>query len=225
MKTKPHKLITLFLISLLASCTQATEAPQAVADKYWQFLLTGNTQEANKLITTNSQPLLNAHSSRIQNNTIINNGESKTIVSTTITTINPDNSQHSETFNTVLTLENNEWKVDIKQSPIPPEPVSKKEEMEKLADELSDSMHENIESIDEAMTQGMDMLNDALQEGSKEMSQSLLHLMNELNSSMKDSIDKMKQRRQQQLQQKAPTPQEPDNTPMTPDPRKGEGMI
>ena len=202
---------------------QETETPQAVADKYWQRVLSNQTQEAQKLVTINSQQNLDQHRNRVHNNTIINNGVAKTFVSTTITTINPDNSQHSETFNTTLLLENGEWKVDISQSIIPPEPVSKKEEIKKLAEELSDSMQENIESIDEAMTQGMDMLNDALQVGSKEMSQSLLHLMKEFNTSMKDSIDKMKQRRQQQRPQN--TPPAPDHNTNTPDPQKGEGMI
>jgi mevalonate kinase len=222
MKSKIHKLSTVLLFVFLTACTQATETPEAVANKYWQLLLNGNTQQAEKLLAANSKLLINAHSSRIQNNAIISNGPAQTNVSTTITTVNADNSQHSETFNTVLVLENNAWKVDINLSPIPPEPVSKKEEMEKLANELSESMQENMETIGEAMDQGMDLLNEALEEGSKDMSQSLLHLMNELNTSMKESIDQMKQRRQQQLQQDAPAV---DDNPNAPDPRKGEGMI
>ncbi len=199
----PHKLTTLLLISALsagmAACTQPVEEPKSVAQKYWQLLQAGNTQEAEKLITANSQLAFKEHSARILSNTQFDPGETRTIVSTTITTINPEkNIQQTETFDTVLVLENGQWKIDINQSPIPPEPVSKKEELEKLKNELSDSMQENIESIDEAMNQGMEILNDAMQEGSKEMGESLLNLMNELNASMKKSIDKMKQRRQQQ---------------------------
>lgn len=227
-----HKLTNLLLISALATalsaglaaCTRPAEEPKVVAQKYWQLLQAGNTQEAEKLVSTDSQQAFNEHSARILSNTRLDNGETRTIVSTTITSINPEkNIQYSETFDTVLVLENGQWKIDVTQSPIPAEPVSKKEEIEKLKNELSESMQENVKSIDEAMNQGMEILNDAMQEGSKEMSQSLLHLMNELNTAMKKSIDKMKQRRQQPSET---TPkQEQDNNLPTPDPDKGEGMI
>lgn len=220
-KTYPSAIALLFIF--ITACTPATEAPETIANQYWQLLLDGNTQQAEKLLTANSKLMVNTHSSRIQDNTIISNDPAQTIVSTTITSIDADNNAHSETFNTVLVLENNNWKIDINQSPIPAKPVSQKEEMEKLADKLSESMQENIETIDKAMDQGMELLNEALEEGSKEMSQSLLQLMNELNTSMNKSIENMKKRRQQQLQQDPPAA--PDNSPATPDPRKGEGMI
>jgi hypothetical protein len=224
----PHKLSTLLLLSALsagmAACTQPAEEPEAVAHKYWQLLQSGNTQEAEKLISANSQQAFKEHSARILSNSQFDTGEARTIVSTTITTVNPENNiQQSETFDTVLVLQNGQWKIDANQSPIPPEPVSKKEEIEKLKNELSESLHENIKSIDEAMNQGLEMLNEAMHEGSKEMGQSLLNMMNELNTSMKKSIDKMKQRRQQPPENSPQ--QEPDNNLPTPDPDKGEGMI
>ncbi len=183
---------------------------------------TGNIKEAEKLVTINSRRMLQDHSKRMDSITQLNNGEATTIVSTTITTIDPTNNyHHTETFNTILVLQQGQWKVDLNNSQIPPTPSTKKEEMEKLADELSESMQENIESIDETMNQGMQMLNEALQEGSKEMGDSLLHLMNELNNSMQESINKMKKRRVQQMQEQEKKPQQPSQ----PDPRKGEGMI
>jgi len=220
------KLLTFTVLSLslcLAACSQTANDPTIVAEKYWQHLQTGNFVEAEKLVSTDSRHAFSAHSDRIASITKLNNGEAKTVISTTITTTYPDsNYSHIQTFDTVLVLEHGQWKVDTSQSTLPPTLNAREEELQKLTEDLSDSMQENIESIDEAMTQGMEMLNEALQEGSKEMSESMLQLLNELNSSMQESIDQMKQRRQQQLQeqqeqQRPPQPQ--------PDPRKGEGMI
>ena len=211
----------LLLSFTLLACTQPAQDPKTVADKYWQYLQTGNIIEAEKLVTTNSRHTLQQHTSRINLNTHFNNGEATTIVSTTITTINPDsNYHHTETFNTVLVLQQGKWKIDLNNSQIPPAPSAREEEMQQLAEELSESMQENIESIDDAMNQGMQLLNEALQDGSKEMGDSLLRLMNELNNSMQESIDKMKQRREQQMQEQEQQQQQPQ-----PDPRRGEGMI
>jgi flagellar biosynthesis/type III secretory pathway protein FliH len=199
--------------------------PKTVADKYWQLMQTGNIAEAEKLVSINSRRALPEHSSRMESIDQINNGEATTIVSTTITTINPDtNYQHTETFDTVLVLQQGQWKVDLNNSRIPPAPTANEQEMQELAEELSESMHENMESIDEAVEEGMVILNEALQEGSKEMGDSLLRMMNELNAAMQESIEKMKERREQQMQQQQEEPQEPQQAP-PPDLRRGEGLL
>jgi hypothetical protein len=220
----------LLLLSLsLAACTQPAEDPKSVADKYWQYLQDGKISEADKLVSTNSRPALSEHSGRIDKNAQLENGEAKTFVNTTITTISPDsNYKHTQTFNTVLVLEHGRWKVDIKQSQIPPSLTEKEAQLHQLADKLSESMQKNIESMDETMSQGMQMLNEALHDGSEEMGNSLLNMMNELNRTMQQSIDKMKQRREQQLQEQESQKQQPQQQPQTqpaPDPAKGEGMI
>ncbi len=203
----------------LSGCVQPIEDPKNIADQYWQFIQTGNMVEAEKLISINSR---RAYSDNDHHKTTIeqfSNSEATTIVNTTITTLSPRNNlKHTQTFDTYLVLQQGQWKIDANQTQIPPAPSATEEELQKLAEDLSESMQENIESIDEAMTQGMQMLNDALRDGSKEMGDSLLHLMDELNSSMHDSIDKIKQRRQQQLQEQPPQQNQPD-------PDKGEGMI
>ena len=177
---------------------------------------TGNLEEAEKLVTTNSRGTLQEHRSRMESIAQLNNGEAITIINTTITTINPgSNYRHTESFNTALVLQQGKWKVDINQSQIPPALSANEEKLQQLSEELSESMQENIESIDNAMDQGMQMLNEALQDGSKEMGDSLLNMMNELNDSMQESIDKMKERREQQKPEQQPQP----------DPRQGEGMI
>ncbi len=216
-------LVLLLTSFALFACTQPADDPKIIADKYWQHMQNGNTIEAEKLVSNESRPALQEHSKRLDNNTQINNGKATTIVTTTITTIDPDsNYRHTQTFNTVLVLQNGQWKVDASQSQIPPAPGEKEKQMKQLADELSESMQENIESMDNAVNQGMQMLNEALHEGSEEMGNSLLQLMNELNATMKESIDKMKQRREQQLQEKQP---QANPTKPQPDPRQGEGMI
>ncbi|MBT8120682.1 MAG: hypothetical protein KJN89_13295 [Gammaproteobacteria bacterium] len=205
----------------LPACNQAAEDPKAVADRYWQNLQAGNISEAEKLVTINSRQALPAQAERMASITQLDNGEARTIVSTSITRTNPDTDyRQTESFDTVLVLQQGEWKVDLNSTHIPPSPTEREEELQQLKQELSESMQENIESMDDAMTQGMEMLNEALEEGSKEMGDSLLHMMNELNRSMQDAVEKMKERREQQMQQQQESPQAPQ-----PDPRKGEGMI
>jgi len=214
-------LILLLTGFALAACTQPADDPKTVADKYWQLMQGGNTVAAEKLVSNESRRALQEHSKRLDNNTQIGSGKATTIVTTTITTIDPDsNFRQTQTFNTVLVLQEGKWKVDASQSQIPPAPGEKEKQMKKLADELSKSMQENVESMDDAVNQGMQLLNEALQDGSKEMGNSLLHMMNELNATMKESIEKMKKRREQQQQEKQ---QQAD--PAKPDPRQGEGMI
>jgi len=220
MHTHNHAIYKTFLIVVcslfLYACMQPAKDPKAIADKYWQHLQSGNTSEAKKLISTNSKRAFANHNNRIASITQLDNSDAKTFVSTTITTINPETQfSYTETFNTVLVLEQGEWRVDVNESQIPPALSAPEEEMQQLAEELSESMQDNIESIDEAMNQGMQLLNDALRDGSKEMGDSLLDMMNELNSRMHESIDKMKERRERQAQP-------PQNQP---DPDKGEGMI
>jgi hypothetical protein len=222
-----YRLFSIALSALaLSACNQQADDPKAVADKYWLNMQAGNLAEAEKLVTTDSRPVLSAQAKRMSSITSVDNGEAKTIVTTTITTTKPDSDyRYSETFDTVLVLQQGQWKVDLNNTKVPPSPTDREEELQQLKQELSESMKENVESMDEAMTQGMEMLNEALQEGSKEMGDSLLEMMNELNRTMNESIEKMKQRREQQLQQENQTPQEmPESTPQ-PDPAQGEGMI
>ena len=217
---KIYAVIILVSFTLFA-CSQ-TEDPKAVADHYWKHLLNGNTVEAEKLISINSRYAFSESKDRLTHITQFTNSDAITTVKTTITTIDPDdNLSHTQTFDTVLVLQQGQWKVDVNRTQTPLTSAEKEEQLKQLAEELSESMQENIESIDEAMTQGMQMLNEALQEGSKEMGDSLLHLMNELNSSMQESIDKMKQRRQQQLKEQ----QEQEQQKNQADPDNGEGLI
>ena len=221
-------LLTVLLSVTLLACNQAAEDPKSVADKYWQHMQSGNTIEAEKLISTNSRPAFTALKDQIATIQQLKNNEAITIVSTTITTTDPDNGYtHTQTFDTIMVLQDGQWKIDADRTHTPLSPSAKEKEMQELADKLSDSMQENVESIDKAMTQGMKMLNEAMRDGSKEMGESFLHMMNELNSSMQKSIDKMKQRREQRQreQQLQEQQQQEEQLKKQPDPDKGEGMI
>ena len=223
MTNKPQLFFILLLSFTLAACIPHADDPKTVADKYWLYLQTGNTTEAKKLLTINSSHAFSEHSSRISSNTQIDNAEARALVNTSITTINPATSySHTESFNTVLVLQQGQWKIDVNQTQIPPAPSAQEEKIQQLTEELSESMQDNLESIDDAMSEGMQTLNEALRDGSKEMGDSLLHLMNELNRTMQKSIDKMKQRREQQMQEQNP---EQNKQQPQPDSRQGEGMI
>lgn len=188
-KTKYTIPFTILFCFTLIACSQPAQDPKTVADKYWQNLQVGNTVEAEKHVSLNSRYTFSDSKDRLTTITQVSTSDAVTTVKTTVTTIGPDNKDHTQSFDTVLVLENGQWKVDVNRSQIPHVPAT---------NELTETMQKNIESIDETMTEGMQMLNDALREGSKEMGDSLMHLLNELNSSMQESIDKLKQRRQQE---------------------------
>ncbi|VAW53803.1 hypothetical protein MNBD_GAMMA06-50 [hydrothermal vent metagenome] len=73
------------------------------------------------------------------------------------------------------------------------------------------------------MNQGMQILNEALQDGSKEMGSSLLQLMDELNTTMQKSINEMKKRREQKMQNQDEPPTKSQKK--QPDPQSDEGII
>ncbi len=91
-------LTTLALSLTLLACTQTAENPKAIADKYWQLLQSGNTSEAEKLISIASQGDFSAHTNRIGTISQLENGEARTLISTTITTINSTNNHSYYNF-------------------------------------------------------------------------------------------------------------------------------
>ena len=149
-------IIALALSFTLFACTQPAESPKTIADKYWQLLQSGNTDEAEKLVSIASRRDLPEHRKHINTISQLENGEAKTVVSTTITTTDPANNfSHTQTFDTVLVLQQGEWKIDVSQSTIPPSPSANEEELQKLAEKLSRSMQDNIDSVDETMNQSI----------------------------------------------------------------------
>lgn len=216
------------LLALLASigltaCQQDIDTPKQVTEQYWQAFKNGDIAGARTLATQNSQSNIDSYlalpddEKNSLNGIIL--GEELAIVSTIISiqtkTTDPSQSatkKESVKFDTVLMLENGQWKVDASrtQNPARQEAVDTS-----IDDQLSDALQQNLESLDEAMEQGADVLNKFMQEGSKEMSESLLKGMNKMNETMREAIEKMKQRREQQ------------DSPTNPDSEKenGEGLI
>ena len=200
-------LMTLFTCLSLSACQQKTSTPAQTAKQYWQALQSGDIATAKKLTSKSSQGDLDYYLSLPDDKKAalddIKLGETKTSISTTI------NNQHN--FETVLILEQSEWKIDASRSQ-PPAPI-KTDKPENL-DHLSDAIQENLESMDKALEQGADMLNEFMHEGSKEMSDSLLKGMNNMNKALQEALDKMKRRREQE-----------DSAPDSSDKKDGEGLI
>ena len=122
-----------FLFSLtLSGCNQTASNPKDIANQYWQHLQANNTTAAEKLATTDSKQTISEHQQRITEITKLENGETKTIVNTTITTTNQKtNHTYSQNFETVLVLEQGQWKVDTNATQIPPAPGAQREELTK----------------------------------------------------------------------------------------------
>ena len=210
-------LITSFSLLLLSACVEKTDSPKQVAEKYWNALKDGDQATARQLVSKDTQHNLDTYlalqSSQKTPLGKISLGTEQATVTTIITPNNAEpDTQHE--LETILILEDGQWKIDAARTQAPTPIATNDEELDKLAKQLSESMQENIDTMDDAVTEGMQMLNETLEDGSKEMGESLLRLMNELNESMQESIDKMKQRREQQEREQN-----------QPDPRQGEGMI
>jgi len=207
--------LILLTSALLISCNDNQESPSQVTEKYWRAIQQGDKQTAKEYISTNSIDALDAHIKALENLTI-DDFSIKDKSSTVETIINPDaqEPENHRRVQTTLVLENDQWKIDLNNTQVP-EPETKAKDMDALADKLSDSMQDNVETIEEMVNEGMGLLNDALHEGSKEMNRTMLEAMKELNEKMQQSVNNMKQRRQKKQQ-------EPENTAPA---DSGEGLI
>jgi hypothetical protein len=219
---KISALFTLLACISLAACEQNADTPKQIAHKYWQALKSGDTATAKKLVSKNTQASLDNYLALPDEEKIaldeIKLGSEQATVGTTITNntiastnqAQSTNNENHVSFDTVLIMEDGQWKIDASQSQAPSPQTP-----DKPADDgqLSDALQKNLNSIDEVLEEGADMLNEFMHEGSKEMSESLLKGMNKMNNSLREAIEKMKQRREQQ--QKSPQPVE----------EKGEGLI
>jgi ElaB/YqjD/DUF883 family membrane-anchored ribosome-binding protein len=207
------------LVTAVTGCLQKSDDPKAIADHYWQLLKEGKYTQAEKYLTRDSRHRISDDAKLIDSIGKLENGEARTIVTTTITRINPKTRySYQQTFNTVMVLEDGEWKIDANQSTIPAPMSENDQKMQQFSDDFSNEMDKKMKSIDRNMKEGIKTLNEMFEQGSQEMEQSLIEMMDQLDKSMNESIDRLKQRREQQQQQQQP--QLP-----TPDKEAGEGMI
>jgi len=188
------------------------DSPREIAYQYWQALKNGDIETARKLVSTSSQPDFDSYLAKPAEEKTpigeINLGAGQTTV---VTLIYPEGDAPDDysAFDTTLVMEDGKWKIDAAQTVIPRPPPSDSE-LEELADQLSESMEDNIESLEDAMNEGMKLLDKALREGSRDMGESMLKGMERMNRALQDSIEEMQKRREEQ--QKKPK-------------NDGEGMI
>jgi len=193
-------LITLVPLLTLTGCLQAAEDPRDVANQYWQALKSGDTETARSMVSSNSQQAFdNYMAAPADEKTDVGEINLGTEQTTIITIIYPEGGAPDdfETFDTVMVIEDGQWKVDAERTIIP-RPAPSDRELEELKDQLSDSMEENVESVEEAMNEGLKLLDEALREGSKDMGESMLKGMEEMNRALRESIEEMQKRRDQE---------------------------
>ena len=196
-----HKLlITFVLLFTLSACIHQADNPRDIASRYWQALKSGDTETARKLVSTGSQQDFDNYLAKpADEKTPIGEIKLGTEQTTVVTIIYPqgDSPDDYSAFDTTLVMEDGKWKIDAAQTVIP-KPAPSKRELDELADQLSESMQDNIDSIEDAMNEGMKMLDEALREGSRDMGESMLKGMEEMNRALRESVDQMQQRREEQ---------------------------
>jgi hypothetical protein len=197
-------LITLVPLVTLSACLHQADNPRDIASQYWQALKSGDTETARKLVSTSSQQDFDNYLAKpADEKTPIGEIKLGTEQTTVVTIIYPqgDNPDEYSAFDTTLVMEDGKWKIDAAQTVIP-RPAPSKRKLDELADELSESMQDNIDSIEEAMNEGMKMLDEALREGSRDMGESMLKGMEEMNRALRESIEDMQRRREEKPPQK-----------------------
>lgn len=195
------RLSILALLALtLSACLHQADDPRDVATQYWQALKNGDSATARSLVAANSLQAFDDYMALPQDRRIaigdVNLGTEQTTI-ITIVYLDSTAPEDFETFDTVLIMEDGKWKIDAERTIVPRPPPSEKE-LDELADQLSDSMQDNIDSLEEAMNEGLKMLNDALREGSRDMGESMLKGMEEMNRALRESIEEMQKRQEQQ---------------------------
>jgi len=203
-------LIPLAPLLTLTACLHQSDDPRTVAEQYWQALKNGDTAIARTLVSKTSQPDYDNYLALPEDEKItigeINLGTEQT----TITTIlHPDSGETDDhtAFDTVLVLQAGKWKIDASQT-VMPRPAPSDRELNELADELSESMQDNIDTIEETMDEGLKMMDKAIREGSRDLGESMLKGMEEMNRALRESIEEMQKRREQQPPQPKSEPKE-----------------
>jgi hypothetical protein len=189
---------------LLAACINQTQDPRDVATLYWQALKNGDTEAARSLVSSDSVEAFDAYAALPADRKTaigeVNLGAEQTTI-LTIVYPQAESPDDFDTFDTVLVMENGVWKIDASRTIVPRPPPSERE-LEELAEQLSDSMRHNIDSIEEAMKEGLQVLDEALREGSRDLGESMLKGMEEMNRALQESVEQLQKRREQQTQEK-----------------------
>ncbi|MGB5583766.1 MAG: hypothetical protein WBO16_15975 [Gammaproteobacteria bacterium] len=190
----------IYLTLFLSACMHQSADPRKVAEQYWQSLKNGDTAIARAMVSKASQPAYDAYQAlpADQKTPIseINLGAEQAIIATILYPDSSTPDKHSA-FDTVLVLEDGKWKIDASQTVLP-RPAPSDRELNELADELSESMQDNIDSMEQAVNEGLKMFDEALREGSRDLGESLLKGMEEMNRALRESIEELQKRREEQ---------------------------
>jgi hypothetical protein len=189
---------TLLLPIFLSACLHQADDPREVATRYWQALQSGDGATARSLVSTGSRQAFDEYLALPDDRkTAIGEVNLGTEQTTVITIVYPEGGAPDDfdTFDTVLVMEDGEWKIDAGRT-IVPRPAPTDRELDELADQLSESMQDSVDSLEEAMNEGLRLLDEAMREGSRDMGESMLKGMEEMNRALRESIEEMQRRRE-----------------------------
>lgn len=202
MMMKPARLLFALFLLAQAACSQADD-PKHVADSYWQALRSGDVEAARALVSSDSRQAFRTFVESPENLAAAGEIELGAQTARVATVLYPASApDDSRAFDTLLVLENGEWKIDAEHTRVPPATAGKGPEEQAVP--MSESMQENIDSMEQSLSESMEMLHETLREGSREMGESLLRGMQELNRSMRESIEQMRERRERESPAPAP---------------------
>ena len=143
-------LIISLALFLSTACAETIDSPRQVAEKYWNALRTGDLDTARSLVSKATQQNLDTYLALEPDQKTslgeINLGDELTTVATIIYPNNAEPEAQHE-LETVLILENGQWKIDAARTQAPIAISANEEELEKLAKQLSESMKENIDTM------------------------------------------------------------------------------
>jgi hypothetical protein len=206
---KTARLPSALILLMLSACSQAND-PKDIADKYWQALRNGDIETARKLVSTESRQAFRTFVESKENLNAVGEVELGAQSTRVVTVLYPTSAPDDyRAFDTLLVLENGEWKIDAEHTLVPPVGAAGDNDTDKQADQLPESMQQNIDSMEKSMSESLKLLHETVREGSREMGDSLLRGMQELNRSMHDAIEKMRERRDQDSPAPAPAPAAP----------------
>jgi len=214
------KLLALPLLLSLSACLEA-QNPKDIAQQYWQALADGDTEAARQYVSQDSRRDFDRFLQNRTQGDAIRQVELGTLNTSVETTINPDPQQAGldRPFDTYLVLEQGKWKIDMQRTRVPPAPGELEKQLGELTQQLNQSLRQNASEMEQVFGESMQLLDELLTQGSQEMSRSLLQGMEKFREAMRESVEAMKQKREQlkQTPPGAPPPASPEDT--------GEGTI
>ena len=199
----------------LGACSEI-EQPKNIAEQYWQAMIDNDLETARALVSTASQDAFDIHAQAVNSPDALSQvalDDQRIVV---VTTINPDVDKpwRDRPFETVMVLEDGEWRIDLNATELSPAPTELERQLEDMTNDMNGTLEKNLDTMEQLLEEGADLLDESIEQGSREMSQTFQDAMRKMQESIRDSIEQMKQRRENR---QAP--------PAEPDADTGEGVI